>query len=317
MASQEQSPHPRRVVLGPQGRVVTLGDELDALEEPGPVALINAGWQDREPAIDELVAAARRKVVTLDLYARWEAVVRHDPGLADAHRERQDLLRQLQELYRRRLIATMTAARAMWAETGPSKLIGPERKAAIAAARALDRHHLSRVRFFNREFEKHVAPGQRAELRRHRQQVAELIAPCRTVLVAGGHVLVLLNRMRLLGLREHLQRRNIVAWSAGAMALTERVVLFHDHPPQGEGDPELIDRGLGLLPNAVLLPHAPERLRLSDRGRVERFALRFDPAVSVSLTDGSRITYDGSGWRGGREVARLTDRGGVEAITGW
>ena len=40
----------------------------------------------------------------------------------------------------------------------------------------------------------------------------------------------------------------VVAWSAGAMVLTERVVLFHDDPPHGAGIAEVLDVGLGLVP---------------------------------------------------------------------
>ena len=31
----------------------------------------------------------------------------------------------------------------------------------------------------------------------------------------------------------------VIAWSAGAMALTDRIVLFHDRSPQGPGHPEV------------------------------------------------------------------------------
>ncbi len=40
------------------------------------------------------------------------------------------------------------------------------------------------------------------------------------------------------------------------MALSSRVLLFHDYPPQGAGAAEVFERGLGLVPDAVFLPHA-------------------------------------------------------------
>ena len=51
-------------------------------------------------------------------------------------------------------------------------------------------------------------------------------------------------------------RSPVIAWSAGAMALTDRIVLFHDRAPQGPGHPELYGRGLSVLSGVVALPHA-------------------------------------------------------------
>ncbi len=70
------------------------------------------------------------------------------------------------------------------------------------------------------------------------------------MLIAGGHVAVLLNRMRLFRLGEELAKKPLIAWSAGAMALSERIVLFHHHAPQGRRDAELLDAGLGIVPAA-------------------------------------------------------------------
>jgi hypothetical protein len=46
-------------------------------------------------------------------------------------------------------------------------------------------------------------------------------------------VAVLVNRLRLFGLGDLVADKTVFAWSAGAMAVSERVVLFHDDPPQG------------------------------------------------------------------------------------
>ena len=80
------------------------------------------------------------------------------------------------------------------------------------------------------------------------------------MLIAGGHVAVLVNRLRLFGMRALLGHKPIAAWSAGAMALTTRVLLFHDRPPQGAGNAEIFEHGLDLVPDAVFLPHAATRL---------------------------------------------------------
>ena len=49
------------------------------------------------------------------------------------------------------------------------------------------------------------------------------------------------------------------------MAISERVVLFHDSPPQGPGAAEVLDAGLGLVGDVVVLPQPEFRLRLDDR----------------------------------------------------
>ncbi len=81
-----------------------------------------------------------------------------------------------------------------------------------------------------------------------------------------------------------------MAWSAGAMALTDRVVLFHDRVPQGPSHAEIYDDGLGLIHDVVLLPHARRRLLVDDRVRMSVLARRFAPARCIVLDDGVR--YD-------------------------
>jgi hypothetical protein len=108
--------------------------------------------------------------------------------------------------------------------------------------------------------------------------------------------------------------RPVLAWSAGAMAVAERIVLFHDSPPQGAGDAELFEPGLALHRGLVPLPHADERLALDDPHRVALFARRFSPATSVTLEFGSRIDYDAARWipRSGMRV--LGRRGRVRRM---
>ena len=55
-----------------------------------------------------------------------------------------------------------------------------------------------------------------------------------------------------------MQRKHIVAWSAGAMVLTDRIISFHDSPPQGAGNPEAEQSGI--FKELCVFPHASERL---------------------------------------------------------
>jgi hypothetical protein len=73
------------------------------------------------------------------------------------------------------------------------------------------------------------------------------------------------------------------------MALTDRIVLFHDRAPQGPGHPEAYGSGLSLLRDLVLLPHARARLLLDDTSRMAVLARRFSPARCILLEQGTRI----------------------------
>jgi hypothetical protein len=142
-----------------------------------------------------------------------------------------------------------------------------------------------------------------------------MIARSRAVAIAGGHVAVLLYRMRLFGLAELLKDKPVFAWSAGAMAVSEKVVLFHDDQPHGPSHPETLDRGLGIAPGIVPLPHARKRLKLDDGARVTLFARRFSPAVCVTLDPGSRGTWNGDNWTSPGDTSRLCDDGDVRGLS--
>jgi hypothetical protein len=87
----------------------------------------------------------------------------------------------------------------------------------------------------------------------------------------------------------------IVAWSAGAMALTQRLVLFNDYAARGPTHAEVYDAGLGVVRAVVLLPHARRRLRIDEPMRMGVLARRFAPARCVVLDDGVRVDLTEAG----------------------
>jgi hypothetical protein len=87
----------------------------------------------------------------------------------------------------------------------------------------------------------------------------------------------------------------VIAWSAGAMALADRIVLFHDRSPHGPGHPEVYGSGLSVVRDVVLLPHARARLLLDDTLRMAVFASRFSPSTCVLLDAGTRVEFTDSG----------------------
>jgi hypothetical protein len=98
------------------------------------------------------------------------------------------------------------------------------------------------------------------------------------------------------------------------MALGRRVVLFHDSPPQGFGNAELLDSGLGLYRRMLVMPHARRRLKLGDPGRVTELARRFAPRVCVPLDDGDYFKIDGTTLWAEAPMRRLTAEGRVERL---
>jgi hypothetical protein len=121
---------------------------------------------------------------------------------------------------------------------------------------------------------------------------------------------VLLNRLRLFGVDRLLAGRTVVACSGGAMALAERVVLFHDAPPWGPGHPEVGEVGMGLVTGVIALAHGSARLRLGDMARVARFARRFAPDACLLLDPGARAEWAGE-WSAA-EARVLATSGRVE-----
>jgi hypothetical protein len=309
--SNQQEQATRAVLLGPQRFDPSLSSVLDSLGVRGRIAVVTAGWQEREHEVDELQEHLNREVVNLYLYRRGEEIEVEDRELAAGLRERQELLLEHQQVYRQRLSHALDAARELIAREGRQPALVLHRRAAIIAVRTLDRQHLVQLQRVHQEFLGRFAPALRPAVQRQREQLRKTLAGAGVLAIAGGHVAVLLNRLRLFGLLSMLEDRPVVAWSAGAMALSERVILFHDSPPQGPGNAEVFDAGLGLFPDVVPLPDARHRLRLDDPGRVSLFARRFAPAHCVVLDEGSRLDWNGQTLSASGLTRRLARAGGL------
>jgi hypothetical protein len=300
----------RVVLLGPQRDRPDAGAVVAGLGEPGPVALITAGWQEWEEDDGALRCALGREGFNLRLWARAERVWREDPELAAGHRALQQDVRLLRRAYNLRLARAMDAWIDMEALGGDPGVLSADRDDALEVVRALDRHHAGRLRELRDAFYRRYDPQWRAAVVRERDEIRRALDPARVVVVEGGHVPALLNRLRLFGVDGLLGGKTVVACSGGAMALAERVVLFHDFPPWGPGHAEVGEVGVGLLPGVVALANGSARLRLDDAGRVARFARRFEPDVCVLLDAGTRVEWAG-GWSA-RDARVLGVSGRVE-----
>jgi hypothetical protein len=280
---------PAITLLGPQRRP-TLDRVLSSLGVEGSVAVVNAGWQEREADDAEILAlAGGERAVNLRLFARWMDVLHADPENAAAEREHRLVLEELRQLYLIRLDHALQAESAVSARTdGHPHTLAMASADALEAVQLLDATHLARVGELHDAFYATWRLEERGTIAAHRAEVGGLLSTAQCLVVAGGHVGELIRVLHLFHLAPHLPPR-VVAWSAGAMALTPRVVLFHDRAAQGASLTEVFDAGLGVVPGLVLLPHARRRLRTDDVLRMSGLARRFAPDSCLVLDDGVRV----------------------------
>jgi hypothetical protein len=279
---------PSITLLGPQRRP-TLDRVLASLGVEGPVAVVNAGWRERESDDAEILGLAGEGAVNLRLFARWMDALHADPEYAAAEREHRLLLDELRQLYLIRLDHALQAESAVSARTaGRAHTLAMASADALEAVRLLDATHLARVGELHDDFYGTWRLEERGTIAAHREEVRGLLSTAQCLVVAGGHVGELIRVLHLFHLSPHVPAR-VVAWSAGAMALTDRVVLFHDRAAQGASLTEVFDAGIGVVPGLVLLPHARRRLLTDDVVRMSGLARRFAPAPCVVLDDGVRV----------------------------
>jgi hypothetical protein len=296
----------RVVLLGPQRRP-TLDSAVRSLGLPGPFATVTAGWREREPDDGELAALLGGSVVNLGLYRRGLDVAGRDPEWAAAEREVRRVLAAMQEVYLLRLDYALRAVYAVQRRSLGGAGVDVEAfEEAVAGVRELDETHRRRVNGVRGEFYARFPPHERAVIAGHREEVAAVLRDSSALVVAGGHVGVLADVLHLFNVAAALPSSSggstVIAWSAGAMALTDRIVLFHDRAPQGPGQPEVYGSGLSLVRDVVLLPHAKARLLLDDGPRMAVLARRFGPARCVPLEAGTRIDVVDGAWPDGVRV---------------
>lgn len=273
---------PPVLLLGPQ-RDPYLADVLAERGWDGRVAVINAGWQEREADDSLLMEQVGSNAVNLKLWQRMQAVWEADPELAEADNERRSLLEEMQELYLRSLDHVVTAIIDLTQHTPRHPLV---QRGALADAeqimRRIDARHLQRVTEVHDAFWERWTPHARPAVARARQLIAEDLDNADVVVMTGGHVGVLVGALHLFNVAPRITTP-VVAWGAGAMALTETVVLFNDRAVHGPTAAEVFSTGVGLIRGIVALPSARYRLDLADTRRMALFARRFAPSRLVML----------------------------------
>lgn len=284
------------LVLGPQRPRPNLSAAFAHAGGEGPLAIITAGWRHDESELDALKQHLPVDGVHLPLYRWFDTVMAEHPDLKARYRARQDRVLAFKRLYQIRLSAAFRALiRLGRSPADAPDLHAAELDDAVQSIRQLDSRMVSVLDQIREE--SGPLDWRLDAVRPYHDAIRERLDRCRSLAIAGGHVAVLLNRLRFFGvdqlIPDLLTRGGVVAgWSAGAMVLCDRVVLFYDDPPEGRSEPEILDRGLGLVDSRLVFPHARRRLRLDNPERLELLEARFGRCIGLDNGAWVRL-YDG------------------------
>lgn len=281
----------RTILLGPQRFTVRATSALRSLDTSGPVAVINAGWEEREDDNAELDAALDNRMRGLRLAHRLDDVLRKDPTFAAAASRFRDRHDELTGLYRLRLTHGDAGVYAVQRQI-PSHPARAHHSAAqramrdaIVGVQAIDDWYLAELQRLYQELEVEGGVNTSEVVAWHRSEIRTLQNDCVAWVLPGGNIRTLISALRLFAISIPPEVP-VIAWSAGAMALTERIALFHDFGPEGARESELFDVGLGRVRGVVVFPHARRRLRMDDPNRLAVLAMRYAPGQCVLLDDG-------------------------------
>ena len=283
------------MLLGPVGDGAVVARELGSLGVDGPIALVTAGWEEAErndADLDRVLGGGTRN---LGLFGRRLDILESDPEYAEEMRRVRTLLTQLREVYLVQLRHALLGVEAVRQhDAGARRLSGNQLDEAIETVRGLDERHASRLEAVLGEFYSAYPPHERPAIAAHREAVAAAVGDCGALVIAGGHVGVLTDCLHVCNVGAVLADRPLVAWSSGAMAIAERVMVVDDHDLGGRPD-EMLGAGIGVVRGVVPLPAAAARLRIDDRNHLALLARRLAPRACVLLDEGDRVAFDDSG----------------------
>ncbi len=315
MPADDALADPRITLLGPQRepRVSKVAERLGL--HGRRFAMITAGWRDRETEDELLSDLLGRNTVNLGLWGLMQQVWEHDPELAEGDRRRRLIHTEMQELYLIGLEQAAEAVRRIREHTPrDERAVEMAIEDVLDVMRGLDARHLERIADLNHSFYARYEPQHRDAVVEGRFRVGRAIADCEAIVITGGHVGVLMGALHLFNLAPALAAprqpspevaeeadpppvllRPVLAWGAGAMALTERVLLFYDHAVVSPPVSELLMEGLGLTRGIVALPSPKDRLDMHDPGRMSVLARRAQPGHALLLEEQADVTLSARG----------------------
>lgn len=284
----------RTVLLGPQRFHTTAGGVIRTVAPEGAVATVTAGWQDRENDIGELDATLEGRGRHLRLYGRLIDVLDSDRQFAEAALAHRDAMDELAETYSLRLQRALDSVYTVQRRPVQTQVAASAEADGIRVVQSIDQWYLDAVDQLHGELQAAAPPEESEPIQRHRAEVAQIVGQVSAIAIAGGHVAQLVRCLKLFEVNPPPQLP-VVAWSAGAMSLTERVVLYHDRGPGGVVGAEVWDRGLGRAPRTVAMPHARRRLQMDNPMVLRVLARRFGDARCLLLDDDARVVLGPNG----------------------
>ena len=116
-----------------------------------------------------------------------------------------------------------------------------DEREACKNVQSVDRNCFKRLRQIKHEFDAILTPWLHDSAVPLHEQIIDILDRCSGLIITGGHVAILRNRLAFLVWENLLpnfimEGKHIFAWSAGAMCLTDQIVLFHDNPLLGVKD---------------------------------------------------------------------------------
>ncbi len=300
------------VLLGPQRFRTTAGSAMRSLGVTGHVAIVTAGWQDREGDDSEVAEVMQGRTSNLELYRRLLDVLAADDHFAKTALAHRDAMGELAGIYSTRLQRALDSVYAVQRRVVRDDIAEAALMDGVQEVRAVDAWYVDMVDRLYAELESAAPLADSEPVQRHRAEVAHILGDSEGLAITGGHVGILLRCLKLFGVVPPPELP-VVAWSAGAMALTERVVLYNDRGPQGLRGAEIWDRGLGTVRGIVAMPHARRRLWMDDSMVLAVLVRRFADACCLLLDDGARVELGSNGeLPSGARV--LGDDGTVETV---
>jgi hypothetical protein len=284
----------KTVLLGPQRFRATVGPVIRSVAPEGAIATVTAGWRDRESDTVELDATLDGRGLHLNLYGRLNDVLDSDLPFATAAVAHRDAVDELAGIYSLRLQRALDSVYAVQRRSVRTDLAESALADGIRVVQSVDQWYLDAVDQLREELWAAAPPEESEPIQRHRAEVAEALGHASALAIAGGHVGMLLRCLKLFEVNPPPELP-VIAWSAGAMSLTDRVVLYNDRGPSGVVGSEVWERGLGRAPLIVAMPHARRRLQMDDPMVLRVLVRRFADARCLLLDDGARVVLGPNG----------------------
>ena len=282
------------VLLGPQRFRMTAGSAASTVAPEGLVATVTAGWRDREKDDAELDGVLGGRSRNLHLFTRLGHVIRHDRTFAAAASAYNRAVDEASGLYLLRLQLALETVYATMRRSAREDLVDSSLRAGLQSVRDIDAWYLWVLAELEGELRAEGGVDTSDVIAQHRGEVREILSDAALLAIAGGHVSMLMRCLRLFSV-EPPPQLPVIGWSAGAMVLTDLIVLYHDKGPEGVRPSEVWDRGLGRATGVVAMPHARRRVQLEDPDRNRVIAHRFAPARILLLDDGVAIPVGDDG----------------------